>query len=79
MTHYVDDFLGMEQVRTQGSLPAVVSMSLGGGASDSIDAAVESLVSAGFTVAVAAGNDNANACNYSPAKATNVSIVLPEI
>ena len=69
----------MEAVRTQGSLPAVVSMSLGGGASTSTDSAVQSLISAGFTVVVAAGNDNANACNYSPAKAPNVSIVLPEI
>ena len=54
-------------------------MSLVGAAAETLDAAVESLVSAGFTVVVAAGNDNTNACNYSPARATNVSIMWPEM
>lgn len=49
--------------------PAVVNMSLGGGASSSIDTAVTNVVNAGITVVVAAGNSNRNACNFSPARA----------
>lgn len=66
---------GMDRVRSHGSKPAVVSMSLGGGASNSLDNAAESLYSAGFVVSVAAGNDNAKACNYSPARAANAITV----
>jgi len=44
-------------------------MSLGGGKSNSLNAAVANAVSAGITFAVAAGNSNADACNYSPASA----------
>lgn len=49
--------------------PAVMSLSLGGGASAALDSAITSAVNAGITVVVAAGNNNANACNYSPARA----------
>jgi len=52
--------------RTRG-VPSVASMSLGGGYNAAMNNAVASLVSSGVTTAVAAGNDNANACNYSPA------------
>ncbi len=48
--------------------PAVVNMSLGGGGSKSFDDAVAALVALGVTVVVAAGNDNADASNYSPAR-----------
>lgn len=48
--------------------PAVANMSLGGGASSTVDAAVERLVSDGVVVAVAAGNSNADACKSSPAR-----------
>lgn len=50
---------------------AVGSMSLGGGASTALDNAVNACTSAGTLVIVAAGNDNKNACNYSPARAAN--------
>jgi subtilisin family serine protease len=43
-------------------------MSLGGGASSSLDAAVTRSVAAGITYALAAGNENQNACNVSPAR-----------
>jgi len=53
--------------------PMVANMSLGGGASSSLDAAVKALVQAGVATAVAAGNGNnggkeQDACNYSPAR-----------
>jgi subtilisin family serine protease len=48
--------------------PAVANMSLGGGSNASVDAAVGRVISDGVTVVVAAGNSNANACNYSPAR-----------
>jgi subtilisin family serine protease len=44
-------------------------MSLGGGASDALDLAVTNAVASGVTFAVAAGNDNTDACTQSPAKA----------
>ncbi|ORX56377.1 hypothetical protein DM01DRAFT_1334862 [Hesseltinella vesiculosa] len=48
---------------------AVANMSLGGGKSPSLDMAVNSAVDSGLIFAVAAGNDNKDACNYSPARA----------
>jgi len=47
--------------------PSVANLSLGGGFSQANNDAVTALVAAGVTTAVAAGNDNADACNYSPA------------
>ena len=47
----------------------VASMSLGGGASAGVDAAVANLRDIGVPVIVAAGNENADACNSSPAGA----------
>ncbi|KAF9333693.1 serine protease [Podila minutissima] len=46
---------------------SVANMSLGGGKSRPLDAAVANAVGAGLHFAVAAGNDNRDACNYSPA------------
>ncbi|WP_203337175.1 S8 family peptidase [Nocardioides limicola] len=48
--------------------PAVANMSLGGGASSALDTAVTNSIQSGVTYVVAAGNDNRNACNYSPAR-----------
>jgi serine protease len=60
---------GIDWVAANHVKPAVANMSLGGGASAATDTAVTNLVNAGVFTAVAAGNDNANACNYSPARA----------
>jgi cerevisin len=48
---------------------SVANMSLGGGKSITLDLAVNAAVDAGLHFAVAAGNDNADSCNYSPAAA----------
>ena len=52
------------------SRPAVISMSLGGSASRSLDDAVRRAHSMGITVVVAAGNDEDDACFYSPARSS---------
>jgi len=46
---------------------SVANMSLGGGKSPSLDQAVDKASVAGLHFAVAAGNDNRDACSYSPA------------
>jgi subtilisin family serine protease len=51
----------------QAGAPAVANMSLGGGLNTSLNTAVANSIADGVTYAVAAGNSNANACNYSPA------------
>jgi len=51
----------------QRGRPSVANMSLGGGKSAAVDAAVEAAVAAGITYVVAAGNSNDDACDYSPA------------
>jgi cerevisin len=50
-------------------------MSLGGGKSPTLDSAVNGAVSLGLNFVVAAGNDNRDACNYSPAAAENAITV----
>ena len=58
-----------------GGSNSIASMSLGGGASHSMDQAVASMVSAGIPTAVAAGNENQDACNVSPAREPSVSSI----
>lgn len=48
--------------------PAVVNMSIGGPANSTLDNAMTSLSEQGLLFVVAAGNDNQDACNYSPAR-----------
>ena len=59
---------GVNWVTSNHQDPAVANMSLGGGASSALDSAVNNSINAGVTYAVAAGNSNRNACNYSPAR-----------
>ncbi len=60
---------GMEWVAENAEYPAVVNMSLGGGASDAEDAAVRGLYARDILAVVAAGNDDGDACGTSPARA----------
>ncbi|KAI4869153.1 subtilisin-like protein [Hypoxylon rubiginosum] len=54
---------------------AVANMSLGGGTSSSINSAAKAMINAGVFLAVAAGNDNQNAANSSPASEPTVCTV----
>ncbi|MBI5275589.1 MAG: S8 family peptidase [Burkholderiales bacterium] len=58
---------GIDWVANHAARPAVANMSLGGGKSTAVNNAVAGAVQKGVTMAVAAGNDNRDACNYSPA------------
>ncbi len=66
---------GVDWVTANHVKPAVANMSLGGGASSTLDTAVSNSIAAGVTYAVAAGNDNLNACNYSPARVASAITV----
>ena len=66
---------GINWVATNHIKPAVANMSLGGGYSAAENSAVNTLASSGVFIAVAAGNSNADACNYSPASAANATTV----
>lgn len=66
---------GIDYVRSVAIRPAVANMSLGGPASSAIDSATNNLVNSGVTVVVAAGNENQNACNVSPARVSNAITV----
>jgi subtilisin family serine protease len=59
---------GVNWVTANHIKPAVANMSLGGGASSSLDTAVNNSINAGVTYAVAAGNSNTNASTQSPAR-----------
>ncbi|MEX2180873.1 MAG: S8 family peptidase [Gemmatimonadaceae bacterium] len=64
---------GVDWVTANAVKPAVANMSLGGGASTSLDNAVQNSIASGVGYAVAAGNGNRggrqdDACKYSPAR-----------
>ncbi|HEY9422286.1 MAG TPA: S8 family peptidase [Thermoanaerobaculia bacterium] len=66
---------GVNWVRNNAQFPAVANMSLGGGANDTLDTAVNNAVNAGIFFAVAAMNNNVDACNVSPARAAGAFTV----
>lgn len=59
----------------KGFKGSTANMSLGGGKSPALDLAVNAAVKAGLHFAVAAGNENQDACNTSPAAAENAITV----
>ena len=58
---------GVDWVTKNAVKPAVANMSLGGTNSATLDAAVKRSIASGVVYAVAAGNDNKDACKQSPA------------
>jgi len=59
----------------QAGQPAVANMSLGGGISSALDTAVSNSISDGVTYALAAGNENVDACTTSPARVASAITV----
>jgi subtilisin family serine protease len=73
---YLSDIIAAtDWLRTHAAKPAVANYSLGGSKSTALNTAVTNLSKSGVFVAVAAGNENQNACNTSPASAGWVEAV----
>jgi subtilisin family serine protease len=64
---YAGVIAGIDWVTYNHNGPSVANMSLGGGFSAPVNDAVTKSIAHGVTYAVAAGNENQNACNVSPA------------
>ncbi|MFJ5708163.1 S8 family serine peptidase [Streptomyces sp. NPDC093105] len=59
---------GIDWVTQNHAGPSVANMSLGGGADEALDAAVQRAIASGVTFAVAAGNESSDAGQGSPAR-----------
>ncbi|MER5740703.1 S8 family peptidase [Streptomyces sp. NPDC002262] len=57
---------GIDWVTRNAVKPAVANMSIGGGKTQSVNDAVAASIASGVTWVVAAGNNNADSCSYSP-------------
>ncbi len=66
---------GVEWVTENADGPSVANMSLGGGASEALDEAVQESIDAGITYTVASGNSNTDACGSSPARVADALTV----
>lgn len=66
---------GIDWVTANAKGPAVANLSLGGGTSATLDAAVRRSIAAGITFVVAAGNEGVNASRTSPARVTEAITV----
>ena len=66
---HIEQVENAKKGKRKGFKGSAANMSLGGGKSALLDQAVNAAVDAGIHFAVAAGNDNADSCRYSPAAA----------
>lgn len=66
---------GIDWATENAQMPAVVNMSLGGGASKSLDDAVAASIEKGLVHVVAAGNEDQDACEVSPARTADAITV----
>lgn len=66
---------GIDWVTQHAVKPAIANMSLGGGANAILDTAVRNSIATGITYAVAAGNSNADASGFSPARVSEALTV----
>lgn len=64
---YSDIIAAVDWVTANAHRPAVVNMSFGGAAYAPLNEAITASVASGVTYVVSAGNDNADACAFSPA------------
>jgi subtilisin family serine protease len=65
-------YAGLDWMVSRGNRPFVASMSLGGGGTlSAFKTAIDKAVSSGVVVVVAAGNENDDACKYTPAFVPN--------
>jgi subtilisin family serine protease len=66
---------GIDWTAANAVKPAVATVSLVSAASSTVDAAINGLINSGVITVVSAGNSNANACHYSPARVANAITV----
>ncbi|MFE6849025.1 S8 family serine peptidase [Streptomyces sp. NPDC057686] len=66
---------GIDWVTQHAAKPAVVNMSLAGGANPALDSAVRNSIAAGITYAVAAGNSNTDVSGFSPSRVSEAITV----
>jgi subtilisin family serine protease len=66
--YYSQVIAGVDWVTKHAVKPAVANMSIGGPTDASVDDAVRASIRSGVTYAIAAGNENINACSSTPAR-----------
>ncbi|MFJ7336374.1 S8 family peptidase [Streptomyces sp. NPDC101110] len=62
-------------ITANATKPAVVNMSINGGADDAEDQAIKRSIASGVTWVVSSGNDKTNACNNSPGRIREAVVV----
>jgi len=67
---------GIDWVTANAVAPAVANVSIAGRANRAVDDAIKASARSGIFYSVAAGNDGRDACNYSPARAGEISGIV---